>query len=92
MGVALGKFRPTPAYSMIRSACIAALATGSWEKLNLAIRTADGLRIPAQGGVMILDGEAVNSSEIEVQAAGIPHPLYAQLFPAHVLAYESRHE
>ena len=81
MGVALGKFRPTSAYSAVRSACISALRTGAWDALELALRTSDGLAIPAQGGIMILDGIELDEAGLEVQAAGISHPLYAQVFP-----------
>ena len=81
MGVALGKFRPTSAYAAVRGACISALGTGAWDALDLALRTSDGLDIPAQGGVMILDGVELDETELEVQAAGISHPLYAQVFP-----------
>ena len=90
MGAALGRFMPPAGYAAIREECIAALASGAWDKLELGIRTADGLQVPAQGGGMILDGVDLAPDEIEVQVAGIPYPLYAKLFPAHVSAYESR--
>ncbi len=90
MGVAFGKFRPTSAYSAIRGACIAALATGSWDTLGLGGSHLRRSGRSSAGGVMILDGVDVEPDEIEVHAAGISYPLYAQLFPAHVSAYESR--
>ena len=90
MGVASGKFRPTPAYSAIRNECIAALANGQWDQLQLSVNTDDGRALPAQGGVMILDSHDLQPSEAEVHVAGIPYPLYQQLFPKYVEVYYAR--
>ena len=90
MGVAFGKFRATPAYSRIRSSCIAALANGQWDPLGLSVKTQDGKPLPSQGGVMILDSPEIQPSEVEVHVAGIPYPLYEELFPWHVEAYRDR--
>jgi hypothetical protein len=90
MGVASGKLRPTPAYSAIRGECIAALANGRWDHLRLSVIADDGRSLPAQGGVMILDAEEIGPSDVEVHVAGIPYPLYEQLFPKHVEIYHAR--
>ena len=90
MGVASGKFRATPAYSAIRGECIAALANGRWDPLHLSVRADDGRFLPAQGGVMILDSQEIQPSEVEVHVAGIPYPLYEELFPKHVETYRDR--
>jgi hypothetical protein len=90
MGVASGKFRSTPAYSAIRNECIAALANGRWDQLRLSVTADDGRVLPAQGGVMILDSHEIHPSEAEVHVAGIPYPLYEQLFPKHVELYYAR--
>ena len=90
MGVASGKFRPVPAYSVIRSECIAALGNGRWDHLSLSVMASDGRSLPAQGGVMILDSHELKPGEAEVHVAGIPYPLYEQLFPKHVELYYAR--
>jgi hypothetical protein len=90
MGVASGKLRPTPSYSTVRDDCISALASGKWDRLNLSVRSEDGKSLPAQGGVMILDAYEIEPSEVEVHVAGIPYPLYEQLFPKHVEIYRDR--
>ena len=39
---------------------------------------------------MILDAHEIDPSEVEVHVAGIPYPLYEQLFPKHVEIYRDR--
>jgi len=90
MGVASGKFQATPAYFAIRGECISALANGRWDQLRLSVRADDGRSLPAQGGVMILDSEEIQPSEVEVHVAGIPFPLYEELFPRQVEIYRDR--
>jgi hypothetical protein len=91
MGVAFGKLLPTPEYQGVRSKCIAALAGGDQTHLNLSVRGADGVTIPA-AGVGVLDAVDLSMEEIEVEVLGIPYPLYAELFPGHVRAYETKFE
>jgi hypothetical protein len=90
MGVASGKLRPTSVYATIRAECIAALDTGRWEPLALSVQTENGKPLPAQGGVMILDSQEIDLYQIEVHVAGIPYPLYEELFPTHVENYRTR--
>jgi hypothetical protein len=80
MGVAIGKFRPTPEYAAVRSTCIAAWLDRSQERLGLRIETPDGEVLPAQGGVMLLDAEGTPLSEVQVEVAGIPSPFHPKLF------------
>ena len=80
MGVAIGKFRPTPEYATLRSACIAAWAERSQERLGLRVETSDGEVLPAQGGVMLHDAAGLPLSEVEVEVAGIPSPFHKRVF------------
>jgi hypothetical protein len=80
MGVAIGKFRPTPAYATVRSACIAAFLDRSQERKGLRVETSDGEVLPAQGGIMLLDAEGVPLSEVQIEVAGIASPLYERVF------------
>lgn len=89
MGVAFGKFLPTPEYQGVRSVCIAALTGGDQSHLILSVKDADGVTIPA-AGVGVLDAVDISMEEIQVEVLGIPYPLYAELFPGHVRAYETK--
>jgi hypothetical protein len=80
MGVAIGKFRPTPEYASVRSTCIAAFIDRSQERKGLRVETCDGEVLPAQGGVMLLDAEGVPMSEVQIEVAGIASPLYERVF------------
>jgi len=90
MGVAEGRFFPSPAYGTIQTAVVAA-REGSQAHLTLVVRTADGRELPAQGGIRIIDYSAeLGIEEIEIEVLGIGYPLYEELFPEHVVAYRSR--
>jgi len=80
MGVAIGKFRPTPEYAALRSVCIAAWIDRSQERLGLRVETAQGEVLPARGGVMLLDAEGIPISEVEVEVAGIESPFHEKVF------------
>jgi hypothetical protein len=80
MGVAIGKFRPTPEYAAVRGDCIAAFADRSQEHKGLRVETSDGEVLPAEGGLMLLDAEGVPMSEVEIEVAGIPSPFHEKVF------------
>jgi len=86
MGVAFGRFIPLPAYSRVQAVCIAVTKNPAQKQSILTIRQPDGSLLPAQG-VSIGD---LGEGEIEVTAVGIPYPLYEQLFPKHVQAYQTQ--
>jgi hypothetical protein len=87
MGVASGRFWPLPAFDGIRSKCIAA-REGCQDHLALSIRLPNGLPLPAEHGVSILDySSELGPDGLEVHAVGIAYPLYEALFPEHVAAY-----
>ena len=88
MGVAIGKFVPSPAYSSVQSQCRAARELPQ-AHLNLTIACPNGDRLPADNGISILDFSE-ELGEIEVHAYGIGYPLYGELFPQHVAAYEAQ--
>jgi len=75
MGVAFGKFTPTPAYR--RDDITDNNQLSAWVA---------GRAIPAEG--LGIEG-TVESGEMEVTILGIPYPLYAELFPGHVEAYKA---
>ena len=90
MGVAMGKFLPSPAYATIQPAVVA-LREGSQAHLSLVVRLVGGLALPAQGGVQILDYSAeLGADGLEVSVFGIGYPLYERLFPEHVAAYDAQ--
>jgi hypothetical protein len=90
MGVAEGKFLPTPAYEGIKRSAVVARER-SQTHLELAVRSIDGRELPAQGGVRIIDYTSeLGIGEVQVEVLGIPYPLYEELFPGHVAAYRSQ--
>jgi hypothetical protein len=90
MGVAGGKFLPAPAYAMLQALVVAARES-SQAHLSLRVRLAEGQELPAQGGVQIIDYSAELGGEgMEVHVLGIGYPLYEELFPTHVAAYEAQ--
>lgn len=88
MGGAFGALIPEAAYEDIRSICIA-----NWKgqaELRLSVKTSSGVSIPCVG-VAILDANLAGEPA-EVNVIGIPYPLYGELFPAHVVAYQGLFE
>jgi hypothetical protein len=86
MGVAFGALIPDAAYAHIRAECVANHADQTG--LNLSVTTAGGVSIPCVG-VAVLDCD-LEGEPPEVNVLGVPYPLYGELFPAHVAAYETR--
>lgn len=90
MGVAFGRFIPLPAYDSIKSIVIAT-SEGEQSHLYLSVRLANGSALPAQGGVQLTDLSAELGPEgLQVSVLGVGYPLYQELFPGHVAAYESQ--
>jgi hypothetical protein len=86
MGVAEGKFLPSPAYAAIQAAVVAAREK-SQDHLALAVRVSSGRDVPAGGGVRILDySDELGAEGLQVSVQGIGYPLYGELFPEHVVA------
>ena|SRR5215467_6859039 len=90
MGVAEGRFLPTPAYSSIQRQCVE--HRDYWVSIpGLIVSMPGGEPIEFQGGVVIIDYSAeLGETGIQVQINGIPYPLYGELFPQHVQAYEDQ--
>lgn len=88
MGVAHGAFVPEDGYALIRGECAANHADQS--ALELSARTTTGAVIECVGvGILDYSAEA-GESFAEVNVLGIPYPLYGELFPSHVKAYEDQ--
>lgn len=91
MGVAYGLFIAADGYDAVRHECRTNHADQSG--LALSARTPAGNPLPCIA-VAVLDysDQAAEGQPAYVEAAvlGIPHPLYAELFPEHVAAYAQR--
>ncbi|HET9281308.1 MAG TPA: hypothetical protein VFR24_05035 [Candidatus Angelobacter sp.] len=89
MGCAEGKLVPTAAYSSIQQYCIE--HSPEWEPIpSLAVCLPDGSAIECSGGIQIWDLSAVGETGLRIAICGIPHPLYAELFPSHMAEYHKR--
>lgn len=89
-GVASGKFLPLPPYANLQSAVVAS-REGSQSHLSLTVRLAGGNVLPAEGGVQLIDySTELGAEALEVHVLGIGYPLYTELFPSQVAAYEAQ--
>lgn len=88
MGVAGGRFWPTPAYSSIQRHCLE--HRDSWVPIpELTVSFTGGEPIECGSGVVIED-YSPELSEIQFEVSGMPYPLYGELFPQHVQAYKDQ--
>ncbi|WP_431265798.1 hypothetical protein ACQ859_10950 [Roseateles chitinivorans] len=88
MGVAHGVFFPEAGYALIRDECIANHADHT--ALELSAKTSAGTVIEcAAVGILDYSTEA-GESFAEANVLGIPYPLYGELFPSHVKAYDDQ--
>jgi hypothetical protein len=89
MGVAAGRFLPGSAYAAIQSAVIAS-REGSQIDLALRVLAPDGRELAGDGQVQIIDYSAeLGTDALEVHVIGIEPELYAELFHAHIAAFEA---
>ena len=90
MGVAGGRFVPTPTYSSIQAHCIK--HRERWEAIpGLSVTTAQGEPLECSGPILILDfSSELGESGIQIEVWGIPWPRYGELFPQHVEAYKKQ--
>lgn len=91
MGVAFGKFIPVEGYQDIQRECQSNREDQSG--LALSVKTPSGMQIPCVGvGILDLSDEFEDceAEPIEVTVFGIPYPLYGELFPGHVAAYDKQ--
>ena len=86
MGVAFGQFFPTEGYEDIRHECINNHADQT--HLHLSIVSPTGEAVPCADVAILDQTPSVGPGEMQVEALGIGYPLYEQLFPMHVAAYE----
>lgn len=89
MGVAAGRFLPGSAYAAIQRAVIAS-REGSQIDLALRVLAPDGRELAGDGQVQIIDYSAeLGTDALEVHVIGIEPELYAELFHAHIAAFEA---
>jgi hypothetical protein len=90
MGVAYGRFIPTPAYGSIRQYCIERRDKGV-SIAGLAVETAEGVPIECSLGTLIIDlSPDLGESGIQIFLNGVVSPSYGELFPQHVEAYRKQ--
>jgi hypothetical protein len=96
MGVAFGQFEPTDAFAPLRAAMTSARDGSGKERRDM--RLLSGLCAKTVGGTVIVClhvevfeyGEVDDPFGLEVFCTMIEYPLYEQLFPHHVKAYEDQ--
>ena len=90
MGVASGRFVPTPAYASIRPFCIE--HREHWVSIpTLTVWVAAGVRIECSGSVQIIDfSPELGEVGIEIHLNGVTNPPFGELFPQHVEAYKKQ--
>jgi hypothetical protein len=94
MGVAFGRFEPTDAFAALRAEMTSARDGSGKEQRDM--RFLSGLCAKTVGGTVIVCShvEVIEYGEVddplgwEVSCLGIEYPLYNELFPHHVKAYE----
>lgn len=88
MGVAHGVFVPADGYALIRVEC--GRNHSDQTALELSVKTSTGAAI-ACVVVAILDGSPGDGAGVaEVEVLGISYPMYGELFPGHVKAYDDQ--
>src|SRR5262245_59350723 len=94
MGVAFGEFEPSEAFGPLRASLTCARDGSGEERPDMRILS--GLCAKTVGGSVIVCShvEVIEYGEVdaplgwEVSCLGIEYPLYDELFPHHVKAYE----
>jgi hypothetical protein len=90
MGVAGGRFLPTPAYASIQPYCIE--HRDRWVPIpGLMISVVGGAPIECSGGIQIIDfSPELGEAGLEIHLNGVPYPRYGELFPHHMEAYKKQ--
>jgi hypothetical protein len=90
MGVAGGRFSPTPGYTSIQPYCIA--HRDCWVSIpQLTVSLVGGMPIECSGGIQIIDfSPELGEAGIEIYLNGVPYPRYGELFPHHLEAYDKQ--
>jgi hypothetical protein len=90
MGMAHGRFIPTPAYNSVRQFCIERRGEGA-SIAGLVVETSEGLAIQCSGPIQIIDlSPDLGDKGIHIFLDGIVNPSYSELFPQHVEAYRKQ--
>ena len=96
MGVASGQFEPTDAFASLRNAMKPVLNGFGKEQRDmryitgLCAKTAEGITLVCLSVEVMEYGESDNPFALEVFCNMIEYPLYEQLFPHHVKAYDDQ--
>jgi hypothetical protein len=86
MGVAFGAFVPNEHYAAFcKTTQLFETGVGP-----VVLQAPDGSFIPSVGSYVRDLSAKLGAEGLEVEALGIPSPLYESLFPEHVQAYESQ--
>ena len=90
MGVASGRFVPTPAYASIQSYCIK--HREHWVSIpGLTVWVAGAAPIECSGGVQIIDfSPELGEAGIEIHLKGVTNPPYGELFRHHAEVYKKQ--
>ena len=93
MGVAFGDFLETEKFASLRpQAERLDDYSRRWRK-NLILKGSNGDTIECHAGIAIIEyGPPIKCDAIQVSCLGIGYPLYEELFPHHVKAYEESFE
>lgn len=87
MGVALGRFVPNAAYEAVRPDVLR--SPQDQASLQLTVRF-EGKNMPCVGITITDYSKDLSPDGIEISVLGIPYPLYAEVFPDHVAAYDKK--
>ncbi len=92
MGIALGNFHATSDFDTYRKQ-FEILDEDSRRLEGLILKKEDGTEIECSIGKVVIEyGDINNPFHIEFTALGISYPLYEELFPHHVKAYQKQFE
>src|SRR5260370_34703359 len=92
MGVASGRFVPSPAYISIQPYCIE--HRDRWLPIpELIVGLTGNAPIECSGGVQIIDfSPELGEGGIEIRLNDVTNPPYGEIFPHHVEAYNNQFE
>lgn len=89
MGIALGRFIPTEAFSQFRLQNSATEDTDQRIWVGFKVSTENDIDIDCTAVSIIEYGEENDPFDIQVSCLGISYPFYSELFPHHVEGYEN---
>jgi hypothetical protein len=88
MGVAHGRFIPSPEYFKVQAQVVGTY--GDQAHLALCAFSEASAQIPCQVIAISDQSAELGPEEIYVELLGVPYPEYQAIFPNHVAAYEKQ--